>query len=111
MAQAEENDARVALEYERLGEINHARGKPDQAEARYRDALRAHGPRADEAGLARTYGHLGDLYAAERMFREALRHDEALGYQPGMVSDYARLGDVYRWQGDLSQAVAMFQRA
>ncbi len=118
LGRATQDEAAVALAYERLGATSQSASNPEEAEAKYREALSIYNTHRDKAGLARTYNHLGGLYAtqgkfnqAQTMYRDALAIHETLGDRTGVAVDYANLGGVYIAQGSLEQGKRMYHEA
>ncbi len=69
-------------------------------------------------GIARDYGHLGNVYEkrgdyalAETMHRKAKTLNEALDHKVGMAANYVDLGALYLTRGDLAQAEEMYEKA
>jgi tetratricopeptide (TPR) repeat protein/predicted Ser/Thr protein kinase len=91
---------------ETRGRINLLLGRPDEAAAAFREALRAQ-PLSVEAqlGLALALNRLGRIEEAAREFRHAVET------QPGWWSPYSHLGVFQLTTGDLAGALESFRTA
>jgi tetratricopeptide repeat protein len=90
----------------------------DEAARQYQRALGIFERLGDQAGMADSYGRLGnvaylrgDYDEAARQYQRALGIFERLGDQAGMADSYGRLGNVAYLRGDYDEAARQYQRA
>ena len=96
--------------YSRLGDWN-------KAETIYKESLQVSEEIGDRAGIASSWGVLGDIErnrgnwdAAEALYRQSLQVREEIGDRAGMASSWGLLGDIERNRGNWDAAEALYRQ-
>jgi tetratricopeptide (TPR) repeat protein len=115
---APETTHHLATTYHQLGEVAHSRGKLDEAEGWYRQAVTIRLELPKRPGLADTYHRLGwlahsrgKLDEAEGWYRQALTIRQERRYRPGLANSYHQLGWLAHSRGNLEDAEGWYHQA
>ncbi len=108
----------ISVIYYQLGMTAQDRGRLDEAEDWYRQALTIFEELGDRPGMASTYHQLGitaqrrgRLDEAEDWYRQALTIFEDLGDRPHMANTYHQLGITAQARGRLDEAEDWYRKA
>jgi len=109
---------RLADIYHQLGRVAELRGRWEEAEEWYRQALTIKEEFGNRSGMAGSYHHLGivaqfrgRLEEAEEWYRQSLAIKEELGDRPGMAGSYHQLGVIAQRRARLEDAEQWYRQA
>ncbi|MDY7055289.1 CHAT domain-containing protein, partial [Limnospira fusiformis] len=94
------------------------RGNWDEAERLYQQSLALRTELGDRAGMASSWGVLGDIQRnrgnwdeAERLYQQSLALRSELGDRQGMATTWGSLGEIQRNRGNWEEAERLFQQS
>ncbi|WP_273249758.1 CHAT domain-containing protein, partial [Limnospira indica] len=94
------------------------RGNWEEAERLYRQSLEVKTELGDRAGMATSWGVLGDIqrnrgnwHEAERLYRQSLELRAELGDRQGIATSWGQLGDIQRFRGNWDEAERLYQQS
>jgi tetratricopeptide (TPR) repeat protein len=89
-----------------------------EAEALYLECLKIETELGDRAGMATSWGVLGDIARnrgdydkAEALYNQSLKIETELGDRAGMATSWGVLGDIARNRGDYDKAEALYNQS
>ena len=104
-------DLPVARTLNNMGGIFSSMGKYDSANVYFQESLNIHKSEVDQAGLARTYQALAELYILQHQYnqaepyqQEAWARDQEIGEKPSLTADMQNWATIRKGQGRITEA-------